>query len=154
MGYVESHLQPGEKLIHSATVHWIVYLPAILLAVLALAAWLAIPAYAPQSVSLAGPILGALFGALALLFWLRGFFKRLSTELAVTDRRVIYKCGIVSRRTMEMNRSKVESVTVDQSIWGRLFDYGTVIVKGTGGGLEPLAGIDRPLAFRSEITAG
>jgi hypothetical protein len=50
VGYVDNHLQPGEKLIHSATVHWIVYLPAILLAVLALAALLAIPVYAPQSV--------------------------------------------------------------------------------------------------------
>jgi hypothetical protein len=48
----------------------------------------------------------------------------------------------------------VESVVVDQGVLGRMLDYGTVIVKGTGGGLEPLSMIDGPLDFRSRITAG
>ena len=92
--------------------------------------------------------------ALAALDWLRAFLRRVSTELAVTDRRIVIKVGLIRRTTMEMNRSKVESVAVHQGIWGRLLDYGTVVVKGTGGGVEPLKNIDRPLDFRSEITAG
>jgi uncharacterized membrane protein YdbT with pleckstrin-like domain len=79
--------------------------------------------------------------------------RRATTELAVTDRRVIYKSGVISRHTLEMNRSKVESVDVDQSLLGRLFGFGTVIVRGTGGSLEPIRLISDPLGFRSHITA-
>ena len=52
-----------------------------------------------------------------------------------------------------MNRAKVESVDVDQTVMGRIMGYGTVIVRGTGGGLEPIRNIAHPLAFRSHITA-
>jgi uncharacterized membrane protein YdbT with pleckstrin-like domain len=100
------------------------------------------------------PLAGGLFLAIAVIAWLKGFLRRLSTELAVTDRRVITKVGLIRRTTMEMNLSKVESVVVDQGVLGRMLDYGTVIVKGTGGGLEPLSMIDGPLDFRSRITAG
>jgi uncharacterized membrane protein YdbT with pleckstrin-like domain len=72
----------------------------------------------------------------------------------VTDRRVIYKTGIFQRHSMEMNRSKVETVAVDQSILGRLLGYGTVMVRGTGGSFEPIRFIGDPLGFRSHITAG
>ena len=80
--------------------------------------------------------------------------RRVSTELAVTDRRVIYKSGIFARHTLEMNRSKVESVDVDQSLLGRLLGFGTITVRGTGGSLEPIRMISDPLTFRSHITAG
>ena len=66
---------------------------------------------------------------------------------------VIYKSGLLSRHTLEMNRGKVESVDVDQSILGRLCGFGTIIVRGTGGSLEPIRMISDPLTFRSHITA-
>ncbi len=71
----------------------------------------------------------------------------------MTNHRVIYKTGIFSRHTIEMNRTKVESVDVQQSISGRLFGYGTIVVRGTGGSLEPIRNIQDPLTFRSQITA-
>jgi uncharacterized membrane protein YdbT with pleckstrin-like domain len=77
-----------------------------------------------------------------------------TTELVVTDRRVIYKSGLISRHTLEMNNSKVESVDVDQSLLGRLLGFGTIVVRGTGGSLEPIRQIGDPLTFRSHITAG
>ena len=52
-----------------------------------------------------------------------------------------------------MNRSKVESVDVNQTILGRILGYGTIIVRGTGGSLEPMRQIADPLTFRSHITA-
>src|SRR4029077_10055333 len=67
---------------------------------------------------------------------------------------VIYKTGIFQRHSMEMNRSKVETVGVDQSILGRILGYGTVMVRGTGGSFEPIRFIGDPLSFRSHITAG
>ena len=82
------------------------------------------------------------------------FIRQATTELVLTDRRVIYKTGLFKRHTMEMNRSKVETVGVDQSVLGRMLNYGTVIVRGTGGSFEPIRQIDDPLTFRNHITAG
>ena len=154
MGYIERHLQPGESLLHRTTVHWVVYVPGFVYLALAVAGYAAVKRLMPDQAAVTAPVAAALFGLAAVLSWLKAFIRRLSTELAVTDRRVVIKVGLFSRRTMEMNRSKVESVRVDQSLIGRMLDYGTVVVKGTGGGLEPLFNIEHPLAFRSEITAG
>ena len=52
-----------------------------------------------------------------------------------------------------MNRDKIENVDVDQSLLGRIFGDGTVVVRGTGGSLEPIRMISDPLTFRSHITA-
>jgi uncharacterized membrane protein YdbT with pleckstrin-like domain len=144
VSYVDRHLQPGETVIHRTAVHWIVYVPAAVFLAAAVGA----------AVAQVNPIAIAILLAVALVFWLNGWIRRLSTELAVTDRRVITKVGLIRRTTMEMNLSKVESVVVDQGILGRILDFGTVVVKGTGGGTEPLSNIDRPLDFRSRITAG
>jgi uncharacterized membrane protein YdbT with pleckstrin-like domain len=152
MSYVNRVLQPGETVVYATTLHWLVYLRAI--ALFAAAAGLAIAA---QWVSGDGHrallIAAALFGLLALSSGLRAWLRRVTTELAVTDLRIIYKAGLLSRHTLEMNRSKVESVDVDQSLLGRLFGYGTIIVRGTGGSLEPMRNIKNPIEFRSHITA-
>jgi uncharacterized membrane protein YdbT with pleckstrin-like domain len=83
----------------------------------------------------------------------RAWFERVTTEIAVTDRRIIYKRGFIRRYTVEMHMDKVESVDVDQSILGRMLDYGDVIIHGTGSGLEPLGHVDHPLELRNHITA-
>jgi uncharacterized membrane protein YdbT with pleckstrin-like domain len=103
---------------------------------------------------IAGEALAAFFGIFTLAAAIPALIRRGTTELAVTDRRVIYKSGIISRHTLEMNRSKVESVDVDQSLLGRLLGFGTIVVRGTGGSLEPIRTISDPLSFRSHITAG
>ena len=59
--------------------------------------------------------------------------------------------GFISRRTIEINMSKVESVEVNQDIFGRLLNYGTIVVIGTGGTKEPFALIGDPLAFRRAV---
>jgi uncharacterized membrane protein YdbT with pleckstrin-like domain len=153
MSYVKRHLQPDETLIYQTKIHWIVYRRAIFFAIPALIAfyfWLNPwkPDYAPVFAGITG-----LFVFITLLEWLRGLIQRISTELAVTDRRIIVKTGIIQRRTYEMNRSKVESVAVEQSILGRILDFGSIIIKGTGGGLEPFYGIEKPLVFRGHVTA-
>jgi uncharacterized membrane protein YdbT with pleckstrin-like domain len=76
----------------------------------------------------------------------------LVTEIAVTNRRVIYKKGLIRRQTNEMNMDKVESVQVEQSILGRMFDYGTVTILGTGEGFETLRTIANPIELRNCIT--
>jgi hypothetical protein len=72
----------------------------------------------------------------------------------VTDRRIILKRGFIRRHTIEMNMQKVESVDVDQTLIGRLFNYGNVTIHGTGSSFENLRMIDPPLRLRTTVTAG
>ncbi|MGH6791032.1 MAG: PH domain-containing protein [Pseudolabrys sp.] len=147
MRYIDHILQPGEKVMYSTTIHWIVYLPGI--AMLAIAAAVAVPSHsAPVLLPIA-----AVSALVALLLLFSAWFRRWTTEIDVTDRRIVYKRGFIRRHTVEMNMDKVESVDVDQSIMGRLFNYGDVLIRGVGVGLEPLHGVDAPLEFRNHVTA-
>ena len=154
MRYVRRVLQPGETIVYSTKLHWRVYIQAILLVIACIIiTGAAVATNDNQGISLAFGIAAVIFALLALSAGLRAFIRRATTELAVTDHRVIYKSGLLSRHTIEMNRDKVESVDVDQSLLGRILGYGTVIVRGTGGSLEPIRNIGDPLSFRTYITA-
>jgi uncharacterized membrane protein YdbT with pleckstrin-like domain len=97
-------------------------------------------------------LLGMLvFGTAGVLLAIAAWLKRFGTEIAVTDRRVIYKTGLIRRHTTEINMDKIESVDVDQSVLGRMFGYGTVTIRGTGEAVEPLRDIADPIAFRNAI---
>ncbi len=148
MRYVEEVLQPGEKILFVSTIHWLIYVPAILLLIAAIVAtfWAGSGSEVWRWISL-------LCFALALLSAARAWFKRWTTEIAVTDRRVIYKRGFIRRHTIEMHMDKVESVDVSQSVLGRILDYGDVLVRGTGVGFEPLQMIESPIALRNAVTA-
>lgn len=152
MSYVTRVLQPGETVIYATTLHWQVYLRAIVLFLIAVALAIA-SLWVSGNGNTALLAAAALALLLALSSWFRAWVRRATTELAVTDARVIYKAGLLRRHTLEMNRSKVESVDVDQSLLGRILGYGTVVVRGTGGSLEPMRNISSPLDFRSTITA-
>jgi len=154
MKYVERVLQPGETVVHTTSLHWLVYLRAIVVLILAAIALVASWNFADPILVAALQIISGLFVLLATVSALSALARRATTELAVTDRRVIYKTGIFQRHSMEMNRSKVETVGVNQSILGRMLGYGTVTVRGTGGSFEPIPFIGDPLTFRSHITAG
>jgi uncharacterized membrane protein YdbT with pleckstrin-like domain len=92
--------------------------------------------------------------AIAALYWtIRAWFHRWTTETDVTNLRVVHKTGFIKRRTFEMSLDKVESVDVNQSILGRLMNYGDVTVRGVGEGFETIKAIASPLAFRNSITA-
>jgi uncharacterized membrane protein YdbT with pleckstrin-like domain len=155
MRYVRRVLQPGETIVYATRLHpiifWRAILSLIIAIILAVAAWYTAD---NQNLGLALGIAGAIFALLSLSSAIRAFIRRATTELAITDRRVVYKVGLISRHTIEMNRRQVESVDVDQSLFGRMIGYGTIIIRGTGGSLEPMRQIDSPLTFRNYITAG
>jgi uncharacterized membrane protein YdbT with pleckstrin-like domain len=123
--YVEDALVDGERLIHLGRLSlWSVW------HLLAL-----------------GLLLLPVFG-LGLIFWGIAYVRIKSTELAVTSKRLIVKHGFIRRSTIEINLNKVESIQVDQELLGRMLNFGTLVISGTGTSHAPIAGIADPMAFR------
>lgn len=85
---------------------------------------------------------------LGLIFLVMAYVKYRTTELAITNKRVIVKTGFIRRSTIEININKVESLQVDQGVLGRMFNFGTLIISGAGTPQAPVAGISGPMAFR------
>jgi uncharacterized membrane protein YdbT with pleckstrin-like domain len=148
MSYINRVLQSGEQIVYASKLHWIVYLWGWLVVALGLLGVVLLPRDVAYGLFLYASLLvcGAGLGVLAL-----AWIKRVTTEIAVTNKRLIFKEGFISRRTMEMNMDKIESVDVNQSVLGRIFDYGTIVVRGTGAGLEPLKRIDAPIELRNSV---
>jgi len=128
MGYIDDSLSDGEKVHERFRLHWIAQLPMIMWIILAL------------------PTFGATL-LLALWEWL----KLRSIELGVTNRRLIFKKGIISRKTEEMKLSSVETVEIIQGVLGRILGFGNV--KITGRGLSDLVfrNVDDPMEVKRRI---
>src|SRR5215470_17635715 len=138
MRYIDHILQPDETVAYTTTLHWVVYLPAIALWLLAFIALTVGGALGPVSLLVA--LVCALVGlGLAASAW----FRRWTTEIDVTDRRIVYKRGFIRRHTVEMNMDKVESVDVDQSILGRMLNYGDITIRGGRHRIAPHCKNDR-----------
>lgn len=151
MSYVKRVIQPGENIVTVGRLSWIVYHRAIAFVLLGIVVVVLERIYSGQDWLLIGT--GAAFGAAALISALHAWFLRWTTEIAVTNKRIIYKRGFLTRHTAEMNMDKVASVDVEQSLLGRLLDYGSVHILGTGGahGIERLERIGSPIALRNAI---
>jgi uncharacterized membrane protein YdbT with pleckstrin-like domain len=147
MSYVDRHLLPGETVSYRTRLHWKVYLlPGFLvllvllpLTILALSSDLKILALAPALAAL----------GVTAFAWLR----RRGSEFAVTNKRVIIKLGVLTTRSVELLLPKVEGIAVEQSLAGRVFGYGGIVVTGSGGTKEPFEGIQSPLDFRQAVQA-
>ena len=154
MGYIESNLIKGESVTYRASLHWIVFLKPlvnslIFVALAVLVLYVANTSAQQQASTLdwiaAGLLIVSVIPAAA------AFFNRRAAEFAVTNKRVILKIGTVNNKTAEMFLNKIESVGVDQTMFGRVFGYGTIVIRGTGGSLEPFHRISAPLEFRKQI---
>jgi uncharacterized membrane protein YdbT with pleckstrin-like domain len=165
MSYVKHVIQPDEKILADGRLSWFVYHRAIIslivgfiLIALEYAFW---PWY--QTTVIYGT--AAVFGVTALWSGLYWWFRRWTTEIAVTNKRIIFKTGFINRHTVEMNMDKVSSVDVDQTFWGRIFDFGTIRILGAGGaglrdkgdkneprpGIEYLDMVGSPIKLRNAI---
>ena len=150
--YIDEILQPGEKVLYSTNAHWMFYLPAI-------AGWIVTLAFLVMSRMVVADtptmlcLSLAAIAALVALYWtVVAWFRRATTETDVTNFRIVHKTGFIKRRTFEMSLDKIESVDVNQSILGRIMNYGDVTIRGVGEGFEKIQTIASPLAFRSAIT--
>ncbi len=126
--YVSKTLIEGEIILHEATISLWTQTPLLLL----------------------GLVLLPVFG-LGLICWVMAYIRFKSTELAVTSKRAVAKFGFISRNTIEMNLSKIETVQVKQDFIGRLFDFGSLVISGAGIPQEPIPGIAKPMEFRRAV---
>jgi uncharacterized membrane protein YdbT with pleckstrin-like domain len=151
--YIDDILQPGEKVLYSTNAHWMFFLPAIAAWILALVLLILSRTTVTEGIILLYLSASAIVAMVALYWTVKAWFHRWTTETDVTNLRVVHKTGFIKRRTFEMSLDKVESVDVNQSILGRLLDYGDVTILGVGEGKQTISTIASPLAFRNSITA-
>src|SRR5215475_2605541 len=151
--YIDAILQPGEKVLYSTNAHWMFHLPGIGAWIAAIILLVLSRATTIESVTLLCLAASAVVAIVALYWTVKAWFHRWTTETDVTNMRVVHKTGFIKRRTFEMALDKVESVDVNQSILGRILNYGDVTINGVGEGRETISTIASPLEFRNHITA-
>ncbi|TDA68457.1 PH domain-containing protein [Sulfuricurvum sp. IAE1] len=88
------------------------------------------------------------FYLIGLLIIAYAIIKYKTTELAITNKRIIAKFGWISRSTIELNINKIESIQVQQGILGRILNFGTLIISGAGNPQAPIPNISNPMEFR------
>ena len=151
MSYVDKTLIQGEVVQARAKLHWLIFVWPVLLIILGLAGVFWARDLPSGLVSFAVLVVSAAIGVYGAVKWVMAFIRAATTELAVTNFRVIAKSGLIERQTVEQILNRVDSIEVTQSLLGRLFDFGTVMITGTGVTHSPLNMIADPLGFRRAV---
>ena len=133
MSYIETSLLSNERILHRGRLPWADWLGLTLPVVLALL----IPTLT----------LWLLVGLVALVM----FIRRRTIEIAITNQRLIFKRGWISRKTDEVNLRRIEEINLEQGPLGRIFGFGRVLCYGVGSGGIKLPPIDNPVAFRKAL---
>lgn len=128
MSYIEESLSTGEKVEGLFRLHWFARVPMVI--------WI---------------ILGISTLGLTWLIALYEYLRLKFLEQGVTNKRVILKRGIISRKTEEMKLTSIETVEIDQGIFGRIFGFGTVKITGRGISDFVFKGIDDPMSVKRQI---
>jgi hypothetical protein len=170
MLYVQQSLGPDEEVIHVGNFHWMYTVSAVFsifwgivgcIVMIVAAVYVTDTYFGPMaSESFLGKIRelhpGVRIGAfLVFIMGLARFAQMMvikaTTEIAITNNRLIYKRGLVARQVGEMSMDRIEGVNILQSILGRILGYGRVMIRGMGVGEVILPPLDNPVAFRKGI---
>jgi uncharacterized membrane protein YdbT with pleckstrin-like domain len=127
MSYIDESLIPGEILVHRARLTW----------------------WSQAGLILLGFVL--LVAVIGIVFIVMAWINMRSTEIAITNKRIIAKFGFIRRNTIEINLDKVEALRVEQGLWGRFLNYGTILISGVGSTIDPIRNIADPLVFRRKF---
>jgi len=147
MAYIDENLLQGEKLAHTTTLHWIIFLKPFLLFIFSFIVMILIW---DADIDILKWIY---YGLYIISFGLASIetIKLITTEFGVTNKRVIIKKGIIQRDSLEIFLHKVSGIQVNQKILGRIFNFGTIIISGTGGNREYFDNINDPLKLRRSV---
>ncbi len=177
MLYVQQSLTPDEELIHIGHFHWMYSVSAILAIFWGVVGAIAIVVGAVYFMEYMWPMItqrpvifvsDGMIGKIrelhpvirlaAFFTFVMGVFRfahmmviKATTEIAVTTSRIIYKRGLVARYVGEMSIDRIEGVNVLQSVLGRIFNYGRIMVRGMGVGEVILPPLEDPIKFRKAI---
>lgn len=138
MGFIDDNLMQEEKVIHRTKIHWLIFSWPVIVGLLAVYAMTVTP---ENSITYFLVIV-------ALFLIIRALVIYSTSEFGITDKRVLIKTGFIERNSHEVLLTKVEAIQVNQGIAGRMFDFGTIVIKGTGGSNDPFNNIVGPLTFR------
>jgi uncharacterized membrane protein YdbT with pleckstrin-like domain len=141
VSYIDATLLPDEHVVYRTVLHWIIFAPAALVLIAGLVL-IALPGV--RLVGVAVLVLGAVLLVSPLVAYL-------TTELGVTNKRMIVKVGFIRRRTLELLLRQVEALSVDQTLTGRMLGYGSITLTGTGGVREIFHRVREPLELRRRI---
>lgn len=139
MSYIEKNLMSGENVVYQSKLHWVIFLWPVFFILIS------IPFFTAEIV------IGGIFLILtALLAGISFFIKYSTSEFGITNKRVIVKTGLIRRNSLEVLLNKIEGIQVNQGILGRILNYGSITISGTGGTKDPFHGITNPLEFRKK----
>jgi uncharacterized membrane protein YdbT with pleckstrin-like domain len=147
MGFIENSLLPNENVVHRAKLS--------IMALIGPAFWVVVGClffmlFASDSGLMC---VGLLVGFFVAALGLKAIVEYLTTEFAVTDQRVIAKAGGLRQNSIELRLSQIESVSVAQGILGRVFNYGSIIVTGSGGTKGKFPMIQSPMDLRKQVNS-
>jgi uncharacterized membrane protein YdbT with pleckstrin-like domain len=127
MSYIDDSLIPGETILHRARVSY----------------------WSQAGLIILGFLL--LIVVVGLVLLVVAYIRIKSTEIAITNKRIIAKFGFIKRDTVEINLDKIEALRVEQGFWGRMLNFGTLIISGVGSTIDPMRDIADPLVFRRKF---
>ena len=142
MLYIQKTLLPEEKILYFTRPHYIIFYPALICLVLAV--WFLTSSHVPM-------LTGYLLMLMSVIIFIGELITYTCSEYGVTDKRIIMKVGFISSRSLELFLDRIEGVYVEQSVAGRIFGFGTVLVGGIGGTKDPFFYIPNPFEFRNKV---
>lgn len=142
MSFIDKTLLNNERILYRAKMHWVIFLFPVFWTVL-------------TSILMTQPsilqLLAFVTAIVAVINWLTAFVSYQTSEYGLTNKRVLVKVGFIKRQSLEIFLQKIEGIKVNQSIFGRFFGYGTIIIIGTGGTQNFFSLIQDPLVYRKKV---
>jgi uncharacterized membrane protein YdbT with pleckstrin-like domain len=139
MSYIEDSLTDGEELKYKTKLHWVIFVDSVGAIALSFL------------ITQVNHLLAAFVLMAGVIVFVIDYLDYLTSEFGITNKRLIMKKGFIARMTHEIGLEKIESLDVSQSIFGRIFNYGTIFVNGTGTSSKPFKEISRPLEFKKQL---
>ncbi len=141
-GYIEKTLLAREDILYKGHIHWVIFAMPMMWTLLTL-----VLAYQHSIIEL----LALITSVAAVFTWVTALVTYQTSEYALTNKRVLIKTGFIRRDSLETFLHKIEGIQVTQSVWGRLLNYGTIVIIGTGGTRDPFSTIESPIQFRKQV---